>query len=33
MAADQNRYAERYGEIYTPGYAVFDIRGDRKSVV
>ena len=30
MAADQNRYAERYGEIYTPGYAVFDIRGGLK---
>jgi len=30
FTADQNRYAERYGEIYTPGYAVFDIRGGLK---
>ncbi len=30
FTADQNRYAERYGEIYTPGYAVFDIKGGWK---
>ncbi|MFQ6115943.1 MAG: TonB-dependent receptor domain-containing protein, partial [bacterium] len=27
LAAPQNRYAKRYGEIPTPGYAVFDCRG------
>ncbi|MFQ5770867.1 MAG: cation transporter, partial [bacterium] len=27
LAAAQNRYTERYGEIPTPGYVVFDCRG------
>lgn len=27
LASEQTRYAPRYGEIYTPGYATFDLSG------